>query len=339
MKADKQRTFDVFGVGNALVDILAQVNETFIGMFGLKKGGMMLMDAPEQGQILQHLESQSLQLASGGSAANTMVAIAQSGGNGVYCGQVAHDLHGEFYRRDMQRAGILFPVELAPEAALPTGTCVVLTTPDAERTMCTHLGISTSLQEDAIDWSLLAECRLSYVEGYLWDAPGPRAACVATFEQSRRLGVRTAFTFSDAFLVDRFPDDFQRIVREYCDIVFCNADEIRRYFKDESLETCVRRIGDQVELAFVTNSENGCFVVERGTVHHVSGFPVWAIDTVGAGDAFAGGTLYGLTHGYSPQQAARWGNYLASRVVAKIGPRLAESSLPERDEILSSQPN
>lgn len=337
MKPPHDRKYDVFGIGNALVDILAQVDESFIGLFGLKKGGMMLMDASEQGQVLQHLESQSLQLASGGSAANTMVAIAQSGGNGVYCGQVAHDLHGEFYRRDMQRAGILFPVELAPEAALPTGTCVVLTTPDAERTMCTHLGISTSLNENAIDWNLIGECRLSYVEGYLWDAPGPRAACVATFEHSRRQGVQAAFTFSDAFLVDRFPDDFQRIVCEYCDIIFCNADEIRRFYKEESLPVCVEKIGQQVNLAFVTDSENGCFVVERGQVTHVPGFPVWAVDTVGAGDAFAGGTLYGLAHGYPAPQAARWGNYLASRVVSIIGARLADSNFSERDSILNGQ--
>lgn len=319
------RKYDVFGVGNALVDILAHVNDSFVEKFGFKKGSMTLMDAATQGQILQHLEMSSLQLASGGSAANTMVNIAQSGGRGIYCGKVTHDTYGEFYRRDMQQAGIHFPVAAAPEAALPTGTCVVLTTPDAERTMCTHLGVSTSLTKHDLAIDQLAECQLSYVEGYLWDAPQPREACIETFEQSRRLGVRTSFTFSDAFLVNRFPDDFRRVVREYCDIVFCNADEAYRYCENDNLQQCVADIGTQVALAFVTNSADGCYVCENGTISHVPGFPVKAIDTVGAGDAFAGGTLYGLSQGWSASQAARWGNYLASRVVSKVGARLNES--------------
>lgn len=330
----ENKKYDVFGVGNALVDILAHVNDSFVDKFGFKKGSMTLMDSSTQGQILQHLEMNSIQLASGGSAANTMVNIAQSGGKGVYCGKVAHDTYGEFYRRDMQQVGIGFPVALAPEAALPTGTCVVLTTPDAERTMCTHLGISTSLTKHDLVIEQLAASRLSYVEGYLWDAPQPREACIETFEQSRRLGVRTSFTFSDAFLVNRFPDDFRRVVRDYCDIIFCNADEAYRYCETDKLADCVTEIGSQVALAFVTNSADGCYVSENGQITHVPGFPVKAIDTVGAGDAFAGGVLYGLSQGWAATKAARWGNYLASRVVAKVGPRLSESVAGDMSKVL-----
>jgi sugar/nucleoside kinase (ribokinase family) len=329
------KPYDVFGVGNALVDILAHINDAFVDKFGFKKGSMTLMDAATQGQILQHLEMSSLQLASGGSAANTMVNIAQSGGKGIYCGKVAHDTYGEFYRRDMQQAGISFPVVPAPEAGLPTGTCVVLTTPDAERTMCTHLGVSTSLTKSDLALDQLAHCKLSYVEGYLWDAPHPREACVETFEQSRRLGVRTSFTFSDAFLVNRFPDDFRRIVRDYCDIVFCNADEAYRYCENDQLSQCVAEIGTQVGLAFVTNSADGCYVAENGVITHVPGFSTQAIDTVGAGDAFAGGVLYGLSQGWPAIKSARWGNYLASRVVAKVGPRLSESLAGDMAKVLS----
>ena len=318
--ADKK--FDVFGVGNAIVDTLAQIDDQLITDLGLGKGGMALMDTENQAKVLSRLENQNLKLASGGSAANTMVAIAQSGGTGVYCGKVTRDTNGEFYKQDIEEAGISFPVNAAPESSLPTGTCVVLTTPDAERTMCTHLGISTTLNKSEIDLDLLAQSKCSYIEGYLWDAEDPRAACVETFEQSKKLGVRAAFTFSDAFLIDRFADDFRRIVSEYCDIIFCNADEARQFFASDDINECTNKMAEICDLAFITDGSNGCFVVENGNVTQVAGFPVKAVDTVGAGDAFAGGALFGITNGLTPAQSAKWGNYFASRVVESIGPRI-----------------
>jgi sugar/nucleoside kinase (ribokinase family) len=322
------KKYDVFGVGNAIVDILALVQDQSLADLELAKGGMALMDAETQSGVLQHLEGHSLKLASGGSAANTMVAVAQSGGNGVYFGKVANDTHGHFYKRDMEAAGIAFPVPAADEADLPTGTSVILTTPDAERTMCTHLGISTTLHKSDIDIDILAQSRISYIEGYLWDAEHPREACIESFEQSQRLGVRTAFTFSDGFLIDRFADDFRKIIADYADIVFCNQDEAHHFFQTDDLNECISKLGQACDLAFITCSEHGCHVIENGASKHVHGFPVKAIDTVGAGDAFAGGVLFGLTHGMSPTESARWGNYFASRVVEHLGPRL-ESSMQE----------
>lgn len=320
-----EKKYNVFGVGNAIVDTLAQVEDQFVSELELNKGGMALMDAEHQARVLHGLEHQNLQMASGGSAANTMVAIAQSGGSGVYCGKVAGDTNGAFYKQDMEESGILFPVSLASEASLPTGTCVVLTTPDAERTMCTHLGISTTLEKSEIDTDLLAQSQCSYIEGYLWDAEAPRAACVETFEQSKKLGVKAAFTFSDAFLIDRFADDFHNLVKEYCDIVFCNADEAKQFFGKEDLDACVQDMAKICDLAFLTDGGNGCHVIENGNATLVPGFKINPVDTVGAGDAFAGGALFGLTNGMSPTSAAKWGNYFASRVVEQIGPRLEGS--------------
>ena len=317
-----EKKYDVFGVGNALVDILAQVPDEFVAGFELQKGGMTLMDSEQQAGVLNKLEHSSLQLASGGSAANTMVAIAQSGGTGVYIGRVAHDPHGEFYKTDMNEVGIEFPVELAPEASYPTGTSVILTTPDAERTMCTHLGISTSLAKTDVNFDLLAQSKISYVEGYLWHSEDPKSVCIETFEQSKKHGVKTSFTFSDPFLVDAFADDFARIVDEYCDIIFCNADELRKFIGSEDLDHCKQQLAPRTSLAFVTDGSNGCYVLNQGNIQHVPGFEVEAVDTVGAGDAFAGGALFGLTNGMSEIESARWGNYFASRVVSKIGPRL-----------------
>jgi sugar/nucleoside kinase (ribokinase family) len=320
--ADKM---DVFGVGNAMVDILAMVPEDFVREHALAKGSMTLVDSEKQGALLQDLERHALQMQSGGSAANTIIAVAQSGGSGFYTGKVARDPNGEFYRQDMLESGVHFDVHPAPEIGPPTGSSLILTTPDAERTMCTHLGVSTELSPADINLDQLKRCRYAYIEGYLWDAPQPRAASVETMEQSRRHGVLVALTYSDPFLMERFGDDFQRISRELCDIVFCNADEARHLTGASTLEDAAREIGSWVELAFVTDGPNGCLVLQNGVAERVAGFPVKAVDTVGAGDAFAGGTLFGLAHGYTPPQAARWGNYLASRVVTIQGARLEGS--------------
>ena len=319
-----EKKYNVFGVGNALVDTLAQVEDQFVTDLSLSKGGMALMDTSTQANVLVGLEGHPLQLASGGSAANTMVAISQSGGSGVYCGKVASDTNGQFYKKDMEASGILFPVTPAPETDLPTGTCVVLTTPDAERTMCTHLGVSTSLNKTDLNLDLLAQSQCSYIEGYLWDADEPRAACIEALQQSKKLGVRAAFTFSDAFLLGRFAEDFRNIVDEYCDIVFCNADEAKQFFGSDDLNHCTAEMAKICELAFVTDGGTGCHVVDNGNVSLVNGFAVNAIDTNGAGDAFAGAALFGLTNGMTSAQAAKWGNYFASRVVEQVGPRLDE---------------
>lgn len=330
-----EKTIDVFGVGNALVDMLAMVPDEFVASQKLARGAMTLMDSVQQARLLHALGHHRVELASGGSAANTMVAIAQSGGTGIYNGKVAHDPHGEFYKQDMESSGIRFPVSMAPESADPTGTCVVMTTPDAERTMCTHLGVSTSLAPGDLDRDLLASCRYSYVEGYLWDAPGPREACLDTFRYSKKLGVRASFTFSDPFLVERYRDEFLEVVPQWCDILFCNADEARHLFQIDSLEECNRRIAKMAELVFVTDGPEGCYVLQGDKVTQVPAFSVEAIDTVGAGDAFAGGALYGLARGMTPQRAARWGNWLAGQVVAKVGPRLEGSQEHQRDTVLA----
>ena len=323
MSNDKK--FDVFGIGNAIVDIIAQVDDDTMATLGLNKGSMALMDTDSQADILTKIQDHSLSFASGGSAANTMVALAQSGGTGVYTGKVAHDTNGTFYKKGMEEEGIAFDVTPADKSEEPTGSCVVLTTPDAERTMCTHLGVSTSLSKSDINLEHLAQSKICYVEGYLWDAESPRAACHETFSLAKQHGVRTAFTFSDSFLVDRFGDDFKTVVNQYCDILFCNADEAKKFLSLDDVDQCATELGKLCDLAFITDGPHGSYVVEAGTAHKVPGFDVTAIDTNGAGDAFAGGVLYGLTHGMTAAMAAKWGNYFASQVVAKSGPRLASA--------------
>ena len=329
------KTTDVFGVGNALVDILAMVEDDFITQQDIDKGGMMLVDAAQQRALLKLLHDDELQLRSGGSAANTMIALAQSGGSGFYAGKVAQDSHGEFYRQDMIEAGIRFDVEPASEHVGPTGTSLILTTPDAERTMCTNLAVSTSLASTDINVDHLAACKYSYIEGYLWDAEAPRKACVEAMEQSRRNGVQVSFTFSDPFLVSRYADDFKSVVNDFCDLVFCNADEVKQFFEATSLEACAEQLKLLVDMAYITDGANGCTVVTRDGTVHVPGFKINALDTVGAGDAFAGGVLYGLTNGLTPTQSARWGNYFASRIVEVQGARLDSSPANALKKVIS----
>ncbi len=320
--------YDVFGVGNALVDTLAFVDDDFIRERKLNRGTMTLVDAETQGRILLDLQHTELTLRSGGSACNTMIGVALSGGSAFYSGKVSGDTNGEFYRQDLIRAGVHFDVHPAPETSGVTGTCVVMTTPDAERTMYTHLGVSITLSPGDIDIDRLKNSKIAYLEGYLWDTEGPRQACLKTMEEAKKNKVLVSATFSDPFCVSRYRNDFHHMAKEHCDILFCNADEARMFADMDDLEKSVHYIGGMVDLAFVTNSDKGAFVIEKKKLRSVSGFPVKALDTNGAGDAFAAGVLFGLSHGYSPDHAARWGNYLASRIVQIPGARL-ESSLSE----------
>lgn len=328
------RTTDVFGVGNAIVDTITFVDDDFLREHEIQKGGMTLVDADSQARLLHGLENHNLELRSGGSAANTMFGVTKSGGSAFYTGKVSKDTNGEFYRQDLLKAGIHFDIHPADSGA--TGTCVVMTTKDAERTMCTHLGVSITLSKTDVDSDRIGRSKFVYMEGYLWDAEGPRAACVHSMQEAKRLGTTVSFTVSDPFLVGRYRDDFVNAAREYVDVLFCNKEEAMMFAGRETLEDAAEYIGGLVGLAFITDSEKGCLVSEQGKISRVEGFPVKPKDTNGAGDSFAGGVLFGLTHQYSAQKAARWGNYLASRVVQQPGPRLEEDVKHRVAEVLDT---
>ena len=297
------KKYDVFGVGNAIVDILAQVEDHVIADLSLNKGSMALMTTEQQGDILTVINDPSLTFAAGGSAANTMVAIAQSGGSAVYTGRVADDTNGEYYKKGMEAEGVLFYVPEVKNPVEPTGSSVILTTPDAERTMCTHLGVSTTLAKTDVDFDLLSQSKCCYVEGYLWTGDGPREACLEVFKHAKANGVLSAFTFSDSFLVDLFADQFKDVVDQHCDIIFCNADEARKLIGNDDLEQCVKEIGAMCSQSFITDGANGSYIAIDGSIGKVDGFKVNAVDTVGAGDAFAGGVLYGSDQRPRPRKS------------------------------------
>jgi sugar/nucleoside kinase (ribokinase family) len=316
------------------VDTLAFVDEDFIREHDLTKGQMTLVDAQTQARLLHALNNHELELRSGGSAANTMIGLARSGGTGFYTGKVSRDPNGEFYRQDLVEAGIHFDVHPTPEEDLPTATCIVFTTPDAERTMFTHLGVSTDLTSDDIDEDRLKQCKYSYAEGYLWTGDGTKEATLTTFQYSKKHDLKIALSFSDPGLVAHVRDDFFYLTREYVDVVFCNADEARKFADMENVEEAAKVIGELAEMAFITDGKDGAIAVSEGNIQRVEGFNVNAVDTNGAGDNFASGVLYGLTHGYDPVKAARWGNYLASRVVQVHGARIEQNLKDQIPEIL-----
>jgi len=263
-----------------------------------------------------------------------MIGLARCGGTGFYTGKVSRDPNGEFYRQDLLDAGIHFDVNPAPEKELPTGTCLVFTTPDAERTMYTHLGVSTQLDASDIEAERVALCQYAYLEGYLWTGPSTKAAALAAMKAANNHHVPVAFSFSDPGLVAGMRDDFRALVTQYVDVVFCNADEARGFAGSDSLHDSARAIAKLVKLAFITDGARGALVAEGDSITEVAGFEVNAIDTNGAGDNFAAGVLFGLTHGFSPAKSARLGNYLASRVVQVHGARIEKSIANQLDEIL-----
>lgn len=326
------KKYDVFGVGNALVDIIVFLEDSFLQKKKIDKGIMTLVDETQQGELLSELHDYKKNLRSGGSAANTMIALANSGGTGCYTGKVTHDTYGEFYKKDIEEAGIVF--ETTPSKDGHTGTCVILTTPDAERTMLTSLGISVTLEPKDIDLERLKASQYVYVEGYLWDGAGTKAASELTFKTAKENGVKTSFTYSDPFCVNRAKEEFINLTKELVDVVFCNLEEAYALTGKDSPESAVDEIAKLAPYVFMTAGKEGAWVAHEGNKILVPGFPVKPLDTTGAGDAFAAGVLYGLTHGYTPEKAARWGNYVASRVVQEVGPRLAVKLMGRQDEIL-----
>ena len=326
---------DVFGIGNALVDTVAFVNDDFLRNHDVSKGTMSLVDEEMQGRLLADLADHELKMTAGGSAANTMHGIALCGGNGYYAGKVASDSFGEFYKDDLENLGIKFEVPPGPKDGTTTGTCLVLTTPDAERSMLTHLGISSSLSNGDINFDDIKNCKALYIEGYMWDGDHQKEACIEAMKVARDNGVLVTFTFSDPFCVNRSKQEFHDICQDYLDVVFCNADEACAFADTKDFDKAVEYVKDKVRGAYITNSEHGSIVVTDGQIKQVAGFPVEPVDTTGAGDAFAAGTLYGLTHDFSPELAARVGNYLGSRIVQKTGARLIPADISKLETIIS----
>jgi adenosine kinase len=316
--------YDVLGIGNAIVDVIARAEDDFLVAQGMHKGTMALIDEARAEQIYAAMgpavES------SGGSAANTIVGVASFGARAAFVGKVNDDELGRTFAHDIRSAGVAYDTPPASEGP-STARCYIMVTPDGERTMNTYLGAAQDLHPNDIDEGQVTSAAVTYLEGYLWDPPHAKEAFVKAAGIAHMAGRRVALTLSDAFCVDRYRAEFLDLIRKgIVDIVFANERELHSLYETADFDTAVKVLRGEAKLAVVTRSEKGCVVVSRDAVEVVPAEPVAQVaDVTGAGDLFAAGFLAGLARGKDHRTSARLGGIAAAEVIQHIGARPAVS--------------
>lgn len=324
--------YDVYGVGNALVDIQAKIGDPHLDGLGFTKGIMTLVDEPTQSRVLDSLNGSPLHRCAGGSAANTIIGVADFGGKAAYVGKIGRDDLGDFFQQDMRKLGVKIEV---PATAGQTGTSVVLISDDAQRTMLTHLGVAVTLCPDDIVEAEIARAKFVYIEGYLFAGDSTRQAALHAIQLAKQNGVKVALTISDPFLVGLCRDLFWELIEDSVDLLFCNLDEARSLTGLVDPVDCAQKIHHHAADVALTLGADGSLLMHGGQVFPIEGVPVKAIDTTGAGDMYAAGVLYGITNGLSWKQAGHLASHAAARVVAQLGARLQRKfTRAEVDELL-----
>jgi sugar/nucleoside kinase (ribokinase family) len=310
---------DVLTIGNAIVDVLGRVEESFLEKNNLVKASMRLIDEPEAHRLYE-LVGPSV-IISGGSAANTAAGISSLGGRSAFIGKVRNDQLGEFFTHDIRATGVIF--EAQPATSGPaTARSFILITPDGERTMNTYLGVCTTLSPTDIDKVMVEEAVVTYLEGYLWDPPEAKDAFVKAARLARKAGRKVALTLSDAFCVERHRSSFRELIARDIDILFANERELASLYETRFFDEALQRVRKEVELAVLTRSEAGSIVAFKDEFHVVEAKEVEKlVDATGAGDLYASGFLYGLTRGRPLVECARLGSLAAAEVISHIGAR------------------
>lgn len=317
---------DVIAIGNSLVDVISQETDEFVDSLGVPKGAMELIDEARAGEIYERMGS-TIEI-SGGSAANTVVGVASFGGSAQYLGKVRDDTLGSVFAHDIRATGVRYQVELAAEGPA-TGCCLVLVTPDAQRTMNTFLGASANFGVADLDAAAIADAGILYLEGYLFDPPAAQEAFRSAAAIAHDAGRTVALTLSDSFCVDRHRAAFRELVEHHVDLLFANEAEILALFETDSFDDAVAAVRATGTLAALTRSELGSVVVTPDEVIEVPAHPVArVVDTTGAGDLYAAGFMYGLSSGRDLATCASLGSLAASEVISHIGAR-PERSLAE----------
>jgi sugar/nucleoside kinase (ribokinase family) len=311
--------FDVLCIGNAIVDVIARVEENFVSRHGLVKGSMNLIDEARAEQLYGDM-GQAIEV-SGGSAGNTAAGVASLGGKAAYFGKVKADQLGSIFRHDMRAQGVVF--DTAPATDGPaTARSFILVTPDSERTMNTYLGACVNFTVADVDRKVVEAAQVTYMEGYLWDRPEAKEAFKLAAKIARAAGRQTSITLSDSFCVERHRDSFLDLIRNDIDIVFANETEIKSLYQTEDFGAATKAVAADCPIAVVTRSEKGCVVVKGGDILESPAHPVnKVVDVTGAGDLFASGFLYGFTNGRTLYDSARLGSMAAAEVISHIGAR------------------
>ncbi|MDX2378570.1 MAG: adenosine kinase [Acidimicrobiia bacterium] len=311
--------YDVVGIGNALVDVIAHAGDDFLDAHALVKGSMTLVETERAVELYGALET-AVEM-SGGSAANTMCGVASLGGSAAYIGKVNGDDLGEVFGHDLRAVGVSFRGG-SHALSTPTGRCVIVVTPDAERTMNTYLGVSSYLGVDDIDDEAIADGKVLYMEGYLFDRDDAKAA----FRHAARIAHRNArlvsLTLSDSFCVDRHRPDFRSLVCEDVDVLFGNEEELLALYEVDSFDEAINTVRSECAMTAITRGASGCVIVTADEMIEVPAVPVESVlDTTGAGDLFAAGFLHGLTSGLDLAACGHRGSVAASEVISHVGPR------------------
>jgi len=330
-----KETFDVVGIGNAIVDIIARCDEGFLTKHDLDKGFMRLIDADEAARLYEAMGPAMER--SGGSVANSIAGLASFGAKCGFIGRVAADQFGGIFRHDIRSLGVGYTTEPATDGA-PTARCLVLVTPDGERTMNTFLGASVDFTPDDIDAGMIAAAKIVYLEGYLFDKDAAKSAFREAARLAKEAGAKVALTLSDPFCVDRHRDDFRKLVSEDADIVFANEKEITTLYEVNSFDEAADAALQDCEMAVLTRSEAGSVIVGGGEAVEVAADPVAKlVDATGAGDLYAAGFLFGLTQGLPVGACGQLGSLAAAEVISHIGarPETALRSLADARNLLS----
>ncbi len=311
--------FDVLGIGNAIVDVIARADDRFLSKHDLTKGSMMLIDEARADALYAAMGS-GIEV-SGGSCGNTMAGIASFGGKGAYIGKVRNDQLGQVFGHDLRAIGVSFETPAATSGPA-TARCLISVTPDAQRTMSTYLGACTGLGPADIDTRLVASAQVTYVEGYLWDAPEAKKAVLKAFDAAHAAGRKVSITLSDSFCVGRYRAEFRDLIRNQVDILFGNESEITSLYEVNSFEEALEMARKEAKIAALTRSEQGSVVIKGSETYAVPAAPVAkVVDTTGAGDLYAAGFLFGFTHGKSLAECARLGGIAAAEIISHVGAR------------------
>ncbi len=317
-----ERKYDVYGIGNAIVDIVTGVDVDFFTRNQIEKGVMTLVDEDRQHLLMKAIDMKKSRMSCGGSAANSIIGVSQFGGRSFYTGIVSNDALGKFFLEDLRRNNV--DTNIRFESCQPgiTGKCLVMTSPDAERTLNTFLGISSTLAPQHLDENAIANASYVYLEGYLVTSPNSFEALKEAKKIAERHQVKTTLTFSDPSMVRYFARQMEEIVGASVDLLFCNAEEAMIFTGTDTLEAAREKLKGVAKHFAITLGANGALIWDGDTFISIEPYRVKAVDTNGAGDMFAGAFLYGITHGHSYAEAGKLASLASSRVVSQSGPRL-----------------
>lgn len=326
------KTYDVCGIGNAIVDIVTEVEYDFFDKNGIEKGVMTLVDEKRQEQLMKAIDMKKSKVSGGGSAGNTVVAVNQFGGKSFYSCLVANDELGKFFLDDLKKHGVDTNLKYENCPAGHSGRCLVMTSPDALRTMNTFLGVSSMLSPGQLDEAAIKNSNYLYLEGYLVASPAGLEAMKEAKRVAERNKVSVALTFSDPSMVKYFSKPMEEIVGASVDLLFCNDEEALIYTGTDSITAAREKLKQVAKRFVITLGANGALIFDGDTFIQIEPYKVKAVDTNGAGDMFAGAFLYGINHGHSFADSGKLASLASSRVVTQWGPRL---DLPTVKKVLS----